>query len=154
MEQSLEGASSVNRQPKRTYSARYRLRREMIGDHPVYSLFVSGSSTGAGEFSRHFFGERHWYADVTHRNREGLPVFNRLMDPVELSAEQIADFRSLVKVSLRGSASRGLAAGMYSCRLNDPFVDDGFLSTGIASLWGQLSVVAQVVGVFPRYIGP
>ena len=114
MEQSLEGVSPVPQQPKRTYSARNRLRREMVGDHPVYSLFVSGSSTGssekffcrirhrdvsmrtrgAGEFSRHLFGPRHWYADVTYRVREGLPVINRLKDLMELSAEQISDFRS------------------------------------------------------------
>ena len=85
----------------------------MVGDHPVYSLFVSGSCTGSSEkffcrichrdvsmrtrgaveFSR-FFGPRHWYADVMYRVREGLPVFNMLMGPMELSAEQIADFRS------------------------------------------------------------
>ena len=75
MEQRLEVAISTSRRHKRTYSSRRRLRRDMVGDHPVYSLFVSGSnirsdekfycpichrdvsmrSRGAGEFSRHFF---------------------------------------------------------------------------------------------------
>ena len=114
MEKSLEGVSPLIHGRKRVYSARHHLRREMVGDHPVYSLFVSGSSTGspekffcrichrdvsmrtrgAGEFSRHFFGERHWRADVAYRVREGLPVFNRLMDPLELSAEQVSNFLS------------------------------------------------------------
>ena len=114
MEQSLEGVSLASRQPNQIYSACNRPRREMVGDHPVYSLFVSGSSTvsnekfvcricyrdvsmrtrAAEELSRHYFGERHWYADVTYRHRERLPLFNRPMDPMELSAEQIADFRS------------------------------------------------------------
>ena len=49
MEKSLEGVPPVYQQPKRKYSARNSLRREMVGDHPVYSLFVSGSSTGSSE---------------------------------------------------------------------------------------------------------
>ena len=68
----------------------------MVGDHRVYSLFVRGLNTGcnekffcrichrdvsmkargAREFSRHFFGERYWYADVAYRVREALPGFN------------------------------------------------------------------------------
>ena len=80
MEQSLEGVAPSSRQHKQTYRAHNRLRREMVGDHPVYSLLVSGSSTGSNEkffcrichrdvsmrtcgavgFSRHYFGERHW----------------------------------------------------------------------------------------------
>ena len=51
-------------------------------------------SRGAGEFSRHFFGDRHWLADVTYRVREGLTVYNKLMDPLELSAEQITYYLS------------------------------------------------------------
>ena len=87
------------------------------------SLFVCGSSTGsaekficrichrdvsmrtrgAEEFSRHFFCEPHWHADVAYRVREGLPNFNRLMDPLELSAEQVSSFLS--------RPSKGLADG-------------------------------------------
>ena len=114
MEQSLEAAAPTLRRPKWTYNSSRRLRRAMVGDHPVYSLFVSGSiirsdekfscrichrdvsmrSRGAGEFSRRFNGDRHYQADVTYRVREGLPVYNKLMDPSELSAEQISDYLS------------------------------------------------------------
>ena len=125
MEQSLEGVSPVHQQPKRTYSARNRLRREMVDDHPVYSLFVSGSSTGsnekffcrichrdvsmrtrgAGEFSRYFFGLRHRYTDVTYRVREGRPVFNRLMNPWNCLLNRFLTCApTRVKDSLRDSA--------------------------------------------------
>ena len=112
MEQSLEAAAPTLRRPKRSYSSRCRLRRNIVGDHPVYSLFISGSSVGsdekfycrichrdvsmhsggAGEFSRHFNGDRHWQADVTYRVREGLPVYIKRKDPLELSVEQIVDY--------------------------------------------------------------
>ena len=38
---------------------------------------------------------------------------------------------------------RWLAAGMYSCRLNDPLLT---MVNCLLELWGQLSVVAQVLG--------
>ena len=114
VEASLEEISSPQRQRKRVYSLRKRLRRDMIGDNPIYQLFVSGSSTGcdkhffcmichrdvsmesrgALEFSRHFFGKRHWQLDVTYRVQNNLPVFNRLMDPMELSDAQLEEYRS------------------------------------------------------------
>ena len=79
VETSLEGVPGPQRQRKRVYSPRNRLRRDMVGDNPIYQLFVSGSSTGsdnmffckifqwdvsmesrgASEFARHFFGKRH-----------------------------------------------------------------------------------------------
>ena len=46
VEASLEEISSPQGQRKRVYSMRKRLRRNMIGDNPIYQLFVSGSSTG------------------------------------------------------------------------------------------------------------
>ena len=49
---------------------------------------------GAGEFVRHFSGPRHWQADVTYRVHQGLPVFNKLMDPLELSESQRSNFLS------------------------------------------------------------
>ena len=49
---------------------------------------------GAGELTRHFSGDRHWQADVTYRVHKVLPVFNKLMDPIELSETQKADFLS------------------------------------------------------------
>ena len=113
MENSLEGLTSSRDKPKQ-YSARSRLRRSMVGDDPVYSLFVSGSSTGfpwvfyctichrdvfmrtrgAGEFDRHFGTPKHWEADVTYRVHNGLPVYGRMRDPLTLSAEQKAEYSS------------------------------------------------------------
>ena len=106
--------TSLHRPKKRAYSPRNRLRREMVRGHPVLELFVSGSSTGsdklffctichrdvsmetrgAAELTRHFSGDRHWQADVTYRVHQGLPVYNKLMDPLELSETQKADFLS------------------------------------------------------------
>ena len=114
VEACLEEILSPQRQRKRVYSMRKRLRRDMIGDNPIYQLFVSGSSTGcdkhffcmichrdvsmesrgALEFSQHFFGKRHWQLDVTYRVQNNLPVFNRLMDPMELTDTQLEDYRS------------------------------------------------------------
>ena len=98
----------------RLNNPRNRLRRDMVKADPVYSLFVSGSSTGcpwsfycmishrnvsmktrgAAELDRHFGTPKHWNADVTYRVHNGLPVYNRLRDPMILSAEQEADFLS------------------------------------------------------------
>ena len=110
MEMTLDSAS---RNRKRVYSPRHRLRRDMVTGHPIFELFVSGSSTGsdkafhcmicqrdvsmesrgAAEFSRHFFGKRHWQLDVAYRVRNDMPVYNRLMDPMILSESQVAEYR-------------------------------------------------------------
>ena len=107
VEARLETAGT-SRPRRPTYSPRNRLRRDMVKDHPTFELFVTGFSTncatsffctkcerdvsmetrGAGERARHFFGPRHWERDVLYRVRHNLPVFNRLMDPLELSSEQ------------------------------------------------------------------
>ena len=107
VETRLENASVVRRRT-RTYSARNRLRRDMVKGHPVFELFVTGSSTGVatsfycticerdvsmesrgvGELARHFLGVRHWNRDITYRVHHDMPVFNRLMDPIELSTAQ------------------------------------------------------------------
>ena len=114
MEHRLESVTSSQRQKKRTYSSRNRLRRDIVRGHPVLEHFVSGSSTGsekhffctichkdvsmetrgAGDLVRHFSGPRHWQTDVTYRVHQGLPVFNKLMDPLELSESQRSDFLS------------------------------------------------------------
>ena len=105
---------SADRSRKRVYSPRNHLRRDMVVGNPIYELFVSGSSTGsnklfhcmicqrdvsmesrgAAEFSRHFFGKRHWQLDVTYRVQNGLPVYNRLMDPMVLSDAQLEEYRN------------------------------------------------------------
>ena len=106
--------TSLHRPKKRVYSPRNRLRRETVRGHSVLELFVSGSSTGSdesffctichrdvsmktrrsGELTRHFSGDRHWQAEVTYRVHPGLPVFNKLMDPIGLSETPKADFLS------------------------------------------------------------
>ena len=48
VEASLEEISSPQWQRKQVYSMRKRLRHDMIGDNPIYQLFVSGSRTGCG----------------------------------------------------------------------------------------------------------
>ena len=48
----------------------------------------------ASEFARHFFGKRHWQLDMTYRVQHDLPVFNRVMDPMELSEAQVSDYMS------------------------------------------------------------
>ena len=40
VETSLEGVPGPQRQRRRVYSPRNRLRRDMVGDNPIYQLFV------------------------------------------------------------------------------------------------------------------
>ena len=114
VEVSLEELSSPQRQRKRVYSLRKRPRRDMIGDNPIFQLFVSGSSSGsdkhffckichrdasmesrgAFEFSCHCFGKRHWQLDVTYRVQKNLPIYNILMDPMELTDAQLENYRN------------------------------------------------------------
>ena len=46
-ETSFEGVAAPQRQRRRVWSSQNRLRRDMVGDHPIYQLFVNGSSTGS-----------------------------------------------------------------------------------------------------------
>ena len=107
VETSLEGAGSSRRRTH-VYSSRDRLRRNMVANHPVFELFVSGSSTGVDtvfycticqrdvsiesegfrEITRHFSSDSHWQRDITYRVHSELPVFNKLLDPMELSPAQ------------------------------------------------------------------
>ena len=104
----------------RTYGSRKHLQKRMLALNPVYADFVSGSKCGkptfffcrvchrdvrmkahgAGEFKRHFSSDGHRYRDVSYRVHMGLPVYNRLLEPMELSAGQIADFKSREFVDL------------------------------------------------------
>ena len=85
----------------------------MVAGHPMFELFVSGSSSGSdktfhcmicerdvsiksqgpAEFSPTFFGKLHWQLDVACRVRNDMSVFNRLMDPMVLSESQLAEYR-------------------------------------------------------------
>ena len=49
-------------------------------------------SRGRREFGQHFGSVGHWAADVTYRVHCGLPVYNKLMDPMELSDLQRDDY--------------------------------------------------------------
>ena len=113
MESSLE-AVALRGSPVKKYSSRHHLRKGMVGDHPIFSLFVSGASNGsasrfhcmickrdvsmlsrgAREFIRHYSGDRHWSRDVAYRVQQGLPVFDQLMKPLELTSEQRAAYLS------------------------------------------------------------
>ena len=86
----------------------------MVANHPVFGLFVSASSTGSDkllhcmitvrnrdvsmesrgveEFARHFSGKRHCVLDVTYRVQKNLPIFNRLMEHMELSESQVESY--------------------------------------------------------------
>ena len=113
MESSLE-AFALRESSCSKYSSRHHLRKDMVGNHPVFSLFVSGDSNGlasrfhcmickrdvsmqsrgAREFVRHFSGDRHWTRDVAYRVQHGMPVFDQLMKPLELTSEQRAEYLS------------------------------------------------------------
>ena len=99
------------------YSSRNDLRRDMLELNPFYKDFVSGpkcgsgkfffcrvsfgmKAQGVGEFARHFRSDGHRYNDVTFRVHMGLPVLNRLMEPMVLSDNQIADYKSWTFVDL------------------------------------------------------
>ena len=89
------------------------LHRRMLDSHPAYRDFVSGSKTGAGthfhclvcrrdvamrahesrEFACHFQSNAHWLKDVVYRVHMGMPVLNRLMEPMDLSEKQLAEYR-------------------------------------------------------------
>ena len=49
---------------------------------------------GSGDIIRRFGSDRHWYRDVTYRVHMGLPVLNRLLEPMELSESQMAEYRA------------------------------------------------------------
>ena len=102
------------------YSKQNLLNKKMLDLDPLYRDFVSGpkcgkatyfhcnvchrdvsmTSRGSGEFSRQFESNRHWQKDVTYRVHMGLPVYNKLMEKMDLSAQQVADFKSRPFVDL------------------------------------------------------
>ena len=101
---SLENASP-SRRPSRPQNPRNRLRRSMIKDHPVVELFVSSgvetafffticqqdvsiATKGVRDIGRQFASDKHRLLDVTYRVHQGLQVYNKLLDPMELSDAQ------------------------------------------------------------------
>ena len=105
---------------EKKYSSRNLLHRRMLSLNPVYGDFVTGAKRGdakffycrickrdvkmglhgAAEFVRHFGSKGHWAADVTYRVHMELPVYNKLMEPMELSATQEAEYRARPFVDL------------------------------------------------------
>ena len=114
----LRRLSSVKKVKK--YSSRNWLRRDMWSLDPAYEVFVSGPKCGSGkyffcricerdvgirahgsgEFAQHFQSDGHWHRDVTYRVHMGLPLLNRLMEPMTLLANQLSDYSSRVFVDL------------------------------------------------------
>ena len=114
VEASLENVSPARRRPPRPQNVRNRLRRSMVKDHPIFELFVTGSSSGVEtaffctlcqrdvsiatkgvrEISRHFSSDKHWLLDATYRVHQGLQVYNKLLDPMELSDAQTKEYLS------------------------------------------------------------
>ena len=98
METSLEKAATSG-QRVREYSSRQHLRKYMVGDHQVLSVFVSGASSGvstrfhclicrrdvsiqsrgAMDLARLFSSDRHWERDVAYRVQNDMPTYNRQM---------------------------------------------------------------------------
>ena len=176
VETSLEGVVAPQHQRRGVNSSRNRLRRDMVGDNPIYQLFASGSNTGsdklffckichrdvsmeshgASEFSRHFFGKRHWQLDVTYRVQHDLPIFNRLMDPIELSEAQVSDYMS--------RPSKGLAEGfsfpedlLPSCTRVDSSVPLMTMINSVLELFrcgGSYTLLRKLWGCFRATLGP
>ena len=119
----VEKVESHFERPKaKKYSSRKLLHRRMLALNPLFADFVTGSecgsakvfycricrrdvkmgSKGSAEFARHFESKKHWEQDVTYRVHMGLPVYNKLMEPMELSARQKDDFLARPFVDLGG----------------------------------------------------
>ena len=92
----------------------------MFALNPVFRDFVTGSKCGratffycrvckrdvkmrshvSAEFGRHFGSKGHWARDVRYRVHMELPVYNKLMEPMELSPSQEAEYRARPFVDL------------------------------------------------------
>ena len=48
--------------------------------------------------NQHYKSDGHWLKDVTFRVHMGFHVYNRLMEPMNLSENQLADFRSRLQL--------------------------------------------------------
>ena len=118
MEASLDKAA-LSGQRVRKYSSRHHLRKDMVGDHIVLSVFVSGSSTGVAtrfhcmicrrdvsmqsrgtkEFTRHYSSDRHWERDVAYRDQNDMPTYDRQMEPMNLSTGHRDEYMSREKIA-------------------------------------------------------
>ena len=55
-------------------------------------------SHGAREFTRHYSSDKHWFRDVTFRVQQDLPVYNQLMNPITLTAEEREGYLSQLRI--------------------------------------------------------
>ena len=97
MESSLEAVAVRERH-------RHHLRKDMVGDSGasngsalrfhcmICKRDVSMQSREAREFVRHFAGDHHWSRNVAYRVQHGMPVFDQLKKPLELTSEQSAEY--------------------------------------------------------------
>ena len=60
----------------------------------VFQCEVSIEAQGSSEVVRHFGSAGHWRRDVPDKLHSDMTVYNMLMEPMTLSASQIADNRS------------------------------------------------------------
>ena len=99
--------------------------------------------------------KRHWQLDLTYRVQHDLPVFNRLMDPMELSETQVADFV--------GRPSKGLAEGfsfpedLPACTRVDSSVPLMTMINSVLELFrcgGSYTLLRKLWGSFRATLGP
>ena len=124
----------------------------LVQDRTRYSF---ARFRGASEFARHFFGKRHWELDMTYRVQHDLPVFNLLMDAMEISEYQVADLMS--------RPSKGLAEGfcfpedlLPACTRVDSSVPLMTLISSVLELFrcgGSYTLLRKLCGVFSSYSG-
>ena len=138
----------------------------MLEDNPIFELFVSGSSPGsdkhfycmichrdvsmeshgAGEFSRHFFGKRHWLLDITYRVQNNMPTYNRLMDPMELSAAKINEYMKRPR--------KGKAEGCTQVDSSIPLMTLINCLLELLRSGGNYTLLRKLWGCFRAMLGP
>ena len=114
--------SHLDRPKVNKYRSRILLDGLTLSLNPIFGDFVIGAqcgkatffycrvcmrdgkmgSHGASEFSRHFELKKHCEQDVVYRVPLGLPVLNKLMEPMVLTANLEDDFQSRPFVDLGG----------------------------------------------------
>ena len=86
----------------------------MLSEHILFKDFVTSAKSGsdehffcrickrdvailahgASEIIRHFGSAGHWRRDVTYTVHMGMPVYNKLLEPMTLSETQLAEYRA------------------------------------------------------------
>ena len=103
---------------KNKYSS--RKNRRLLSLKPIFKAFVTGCKVwqwrffllsglqarrkdgvpGSSEIIRRYESKKHWEQDVVYRLHMGLPIYNKLMEPMTLSSPQEDAFRSRPFVAL------------------------------------------------------